>query len=348
MSETLAIDAELGEALQANEEQFAEQIAAAVSAQIERGYEKKGQRPALRDAHPKSHGCVEAEFRVNDDVRPELAQGVFVPGKSYRAWIRFSNGSPDHKGHDAESDIRGMAIKLLDVPGDKILAEEREARTQDFVLMSCPKFFMDDAARYLKLSRVIAGGGKLVKVKAIPALGVRGFFNFQAARVKITSPLETSYWSAVPYRLGEGPRKLAVKYLACPQPDPVSAAVPSDAGENFLRETMAKQLAAGEARFDFKVQPRAPGMSVENSMVEWEADETKAPFRKVATITIPRQQFNTPERDKFGEHLSFTPWHALPAHRPLGAVNRIRRVVYQTVSKKRHKLNEEPRREPGA
>jgi hypothetical protein len=68
----------------------------------------------------------------------------------------------------------------------------------------------------------------------------------------------------------------------------------------------------------------------------------------VATITIPRQQFATTERDEFGENLSFTPWHALPQHRPLGAVNRIRRVVYQTISKLRHDMNGVQQREPSA
>ena len=48
----------------------------------------------------------------------------------------------------------------------------------------------------------------------------------------------------------------------------------------------------------------------------------------------------------FCENLSFTPWHSLPQHRPLGAVNRVRRTVYESVSKKRHALNQTPRKEP--
>ena len=91
---------------------------------------------------------------------------------------------------------------------------------------------------------------------------------------------------------------------------------------------MIQQLAAGSARFDFEVQPRtSPDMSVENSMIEWK--EADAPFFKLATITIPQQLFATPERDQFGENLSFAPWHALPQHRPLGAINRARRVIYE-------------------
>jgi hypothetical protein len=49
-----------------------------------------------------------------------------------------------------------------------------------------------------------------------------------------------------------------------------------------------------------------------------------------------------------GEQLSSTPWHALPEHRPLGSINRARRVVYDAVSKYRHEQNNEPRREPTA
>lgn len=344
MSDNWAIDAELGEALQANEEQIAEQIAAAVGEKIKTDH-RAGQRPAPRDAHPRAHGCLQAEFQVEGDVRPELAQGVFVPGKSYPAWIRFSNGDPDSTKPDAKADVRGMAIKLLDVPGDKILNEEREARTQDFLLMSSPAFFMDDAARYLTFSRRFASSNKLVQLMAVPVLGLKGLRIVIAAKAKIASPLEARYWSAVPYQLGEGPRKQAVKYSARPRPFPGSTAIPSHPTPTFLRETMIKQLEAGPASFDFLVQPRtSPAMSVEHSMVEWE--EKGAPFYKVATITIPRQQFATPERDEFGEHLSFTPWHALPAHRPLGAVNRIRRAVYQTISQLRHDLNKQPRREP--
>ncbi|MBK6579794.1 MAG: hypothetical protein IPG17_27140 [Sandaracinaceae bacterium] len=78
-------------------------------------------------------------------------------------------------------------------------------------------------------------------------------------------------------------------------------------------------------------------MSVEDSRTEW--TEAAAPFVKVATITIPRQVFTTPAQEAFCEALSFTPWHSLPEHRPLGGVNRVRRVVYESVSEVRHELN---------
>ena len=122
MSEQWTIDTELGEMLQENEERLTREIAAAIAEGI-KGQHLTAQRPALRDAHPKAHGCVQAEFQVEQDLPPHLAQGVFVPGRKYSALIRFSNGDADPTRPDAKPDARGMAIKLLTVPGDKILPD---------------------------------------------------------------------------------------------------------------------------------------------------------------------------------------------------------------------------------
>lgn len=342
MDEIEAIDAELGEVLRENEAQLIQKIAEGIAAKI-----RQGPRPALRDAHPRAHGCVNAEFRVENNLPPALAQGVFVPGKTYQAYIRFSNGDPDPKRDDAQGDARGMAIKLLDVPGEKILAGERDARTQDFIMINHPVFFIDDPARYLTLFEEKDKPGLLAKLKLLWTLGFRGALNLRAmTSSKIASPLEARYWSQVSYRLGDPPHKQAIKFSALPR-GPANAAIPDNPAPNFLRETMIRHLEAGDAQFDFEIQPRtSPGMSVENATEEWAEED--APFIKIATITIPRQTFATPERDQFGENLSFTPWHALPQHRPLGAVNRTRRVVYETISKLRHELNGTERREPGA
>ena len=48
----------------------------------------------------------------------------------------------------------------------------------------------------------------------------------------------------------------------------------------------------------------------------------------------------------FCENLSYTPWHSLPDHRPIGGINRARKVVYEAISKVRHDYNAVPRREP--
>lgn len=85
-------------------------------------------------------------------------------------------------------------------------------------------------------------------------------------------------------------------------------------------------------------------MPVKDPRVPW--DEKRSPFRKVARIRIPRQTFDSPAQMEFCENLSLTPWHCLPEHRPLGAVNRARRPVYEAVSAKRHQANGVTRTEP--
>ena len=45
----------------------------------------------LRGVHPKSHGCVAAEFVVNRDIEEKYRAGLFAqPGNVHDAWIRFS------------------------------------------------------------------------------------------------------------------------------------------------------------------------------------------------------------------------------------------------------------------
>ena len=85
-------------------------------------------------------------------------------------------------------------------------------------------------------------------------------------------------------------------------------------------------------------------MPIEDPTIPWK--EHASPFRKVATIRIPAQDLTSKARKDFAESLSFTPWHSLPDHRPLGGINRVRGAVYDAVSKLRHAKNDVPRREP--
>lgn len=305
-----------------------------------------------RDVHAKHHGCVRATFAVDKDVPDDLRAGVFAePGKEYAAWIRFSNGSPKIQD-DKKGDARGMAVKLMGVDGDKLLESEREARTQDFLMINHDAFFIKDSKDYVEFFKLIEKG-------ANPA---RFFFGrlpwrwteFAAARQiakkgkKAINPLFSPYFSATPYLLGE---KNVIKFAVRP-----CAASPDlqnrfRGSPDYLRLNMTRSLDVrdGEpACFEFMVQKRADPetMSVEDSRIPW--DQRKSAFIPVATMTIPVQEFAGEKQMRFCENLSFTPWHSLPAHRPLGNVNRTRKLVYETISKFRHESNHEIRREPDA
>jgi hypothetical protein len=114
----------------------------------------------------------------------------------------------------------------------------------------------------------------------------------------------------------------------------------------MLRETLVADLSRGDGCFDLMAQLQMAGknMPVEDATVLW--SEKDSPFLKLGRVTIPRQQFDTPEQNAFCENLSFTPWHALPEHEPVGVMNRVRRALYQEISRYRHAKNAAPRAEP--
>ena len=337
-------DSELGEHPWPGEQEATRSIAQAITEKVESTY-VTGNRPARRDAHPKAHGCVRAMFEVEDSVARAFARGVFQPGSRYPAWIRFSNGASDPARPDGAGDARGMAIKLMGVSGPKLVAGEQG--TQDFILINHPVFFVDDPQRYATFFQRLNSSNPLARLAAPLALGIRGvLIAREIGASRIANPLFERYFTMVPYRLGDDASKLAVKYAARPcsprenGPDEEAMQDPS-----FLRKAMRAALEQDDACFEFLVQPRtSTSMSVEHSMIEW--NESEAPFHKVATITIPKQTFDLPAQDEFCENLSFSPWHARTDQRPLGVVNRVRKVVYDTISRIRHELNGEQRHEP--
>jgi len=291
-----------------------------------------------RDAHPKMHGLVRAEFTVESGLPPELQVGLFAEPRTYQAWLRFSNQSPG-RGPDIERDIRGMAVKLMGVQGDKLLDTQKYGQTQDFILISTNVFVTRDVAQFDDLIKAMTGS-LWSKIRFF-GLHWRVILNLAKSLKKFANPLQTRYFSTTPYLFGA----TAAKYSAQPR---ISRAdwIPADPADDYLREAMVTQLRREDALFDFAVQLQtdATSMPIEDPGRAW--DESISPWRKVATIRIPRQEFDSEAQRAFGENLSFTPWHCLPAHRPLGGINRARRVVYDLISAFRHERNQVPRREP--
>lgn len=302
-------------------------------------------KPVPRGQHPKQHGCVRAEFIVEPHLPPNLRQGIFSEPRSYQALIRFSNG---RQSDDRLPDAHGMAIKLLGVDGEKVLATEKNARTQDFIMIDHPVFFVRNVADYVPLMgdfRRLSMGNMFSKV----ATGLKFLFspNYKHRLLRETgakrpdSPLAIRYWSTTPSKLGP----LAMKFSARPDGTEVSPAT-KVGSKDKLRLALSGHLMRHEARFAFLVQIQADpvAMPVEDPTVPW--DEVASPYIKVATIRIPVQSFESDEQMALGENLSYTPWHSLPDHRPLGGINRARKEVYAAIAARRHELNGVPMREP--
>jgi hypothetical protein len=336
------IDTELGEHLYPNEQATAQEIATQIEQLIRQQYTAGN---ARRDAHPKAHGCVKAQFNIMHSLPDHLAQGVFVPGKSYAAWIRFSNGSNDPTQADIKGDARGMAIKLLGIAGQKLIEDEPQAQTQDFIISDHPVFFNNDPARYLSFFNDVSSDRFFKKLMIPFALGFKGsLIAADTVRSKISNPVQTRYWSQVPYQLGTGSQRQVVKYSVKPCSAIVDP-IPDHPAHDYLRDALRTTLQKEDVCMQFLVQPRtSTKMDIEDSMTQW--NESQAPFYQVATIIIPKQTFDTPVQNAFCENLSFTPWHTLVDHKPLGVTNRIRKIVYDRISRTRHDMNSVVRQEP--
>ena len=348
------LDVALGESYyegsRALEKQYTDELVESIKRAIA-GHFEEGRGPARRDAHAFDNGCVHAIFQVDENLREELCQGVFVRGRQYKAWIRFSNGNSEPRPAWM-FDARGMAIKLTGVPGAKLMDDEKH--TQDFILISHPRFFVDDLKRYRKVLEWFLRGGWIDQY-LVSLLQLRWLSEapkaFLANLNFMYNPLYQQYWSMTPYRFGvDAEKKFAVKYTAKPRlhnkRNIFSRQLARFGWKFSLKEEMNKTLAGNEVWFDFYIQRYVDESStpIENSKKLWREADSKP--ERVGTIMIPIQDCMSPEQAVFCENLSFSPWHSLPEHRPLGLVNRVRKIAYHEISKLRHKLNDAPRREP--
>ncbi|MFJ4250289.1 catalase family protein [Pseudomonas sp. NPDC089741] len=298
----------------------------------------------LRDAHAKAHGCVKAEVRVLPELAQSLRQGVFSePGKAWQAMIRLSNGNA-YPQFDSIRDARGMAIKLLDVPGKQLLGDRQERREQDFVMFSHPNFFVSDVAEYRQNVAAQADGKKVMAF--FPGWDPRTwqirhlFIALATLSPPPDSPTGTTYFSVSPYKFGEANAKFRV------MPDPDNCPLynlPKQNHElpNFLRSALNQQLSTDRvpACFVLQIQRQDANtyMPIEDTSIEWR--EQDSPFETVARITLPPQDFDTPALNLACDNLSFNPWFGIEAHRPIGGINRLRKAVYEAVSDYRHRQN---------
>jgi hypothetical protein len=344
LSEIVPEVSSLGEAQEKpklTENEAIRRIKELTEAQVQNAY-RNGQRPAQRDAHAKQHGWVRANFTIPASLPHATRQGVFAEAHTFHAWIRFSNavGSDDQAGL-----ARGMAIKLLGVPGPKILPDQTDATTQDFLLVNYPVFNVRTAADYVDFLTKSSAGQLPLFFLAHPE---SERITAAIAAQSVGNPLLQRYFSMTPYALGSSHVKYSAKPVSCTTGETLhdEGRGARSTGPDYLRAAMKNSLATVSSCFLFMVQRQTDPatMPIDDSTILW--SENLAPFVEVASITIPPQRFDSPEQQDFCENLSYTPWHALPVHQPLGTINRIRRVVYDAVSSLRHRLNDVPRREP--
>lgn len=293
-----------------------------------------------RGGNTKTHGIIRGEVTIRSDIPERMRRGVFATPATYKAWVRFSGPGPDSPKDIDDVGFVSCAIKLIGVPGPKLLPDETS--TQDFITICTPTFVTPNIVANADLQLEILRG--------TPA-----FYFLRPGKTHILdllmqswwnqtqwNPLEQQYWSCVPYLLGEGQ---AMMYSVKPRAKTRSRIprVPLRPPDNYLRDNMVASLAKGDVEMDIlvQVQTDARKMPIENAAARW-----RSPWVPVATLRMPRQKFDSPAQMAFAHNLSYNPWHCIPEHRPLGNQSRARLRMYSELSRLRQEQNQTPHIEP--
>jgi len=295
----------------------------------------------VRGVHAKGHGLLKARVTIFDSLAPELAQGLFATPGTHDAVMRFST-APGDILDDSISSPRGLAIKVMDVLGDRLIGSE-EDDCQDFVLVNGPAFGNPTPEKFLPglkllakttdhvdgLKKIVSGALQAVE-GALETVGVKSPLIATLGGAPNTHPLGDIYFSQVPFRFGDYIAKFSVApvspFLIDLEGDKVTASARPDALREVINEVIAVQ--GGEWEVRVQLCTDLDDMPVEDASVIW--DEGKSPFRAVARLTVsPQQTWEHGVSDTQEAELAFSPWHGLAAFQPLGGVNRARKPIYE-------------------
>ncbi len=313
----------------------------------------------LRAVHAKSHALLHGELRVLEHLPPMLAQGLFAQAGMHPVVLRIST-SPGDLLDDHVSTPRGIAMKVLDVQGERLPGSE-QATTQDFLMVNAPAFGQPNVQKFAGALKLLAsttdkaeGAKKLLSAllrgteKLLEAVGVESGTLKGLGGEPLHHPLGETYFSAVPFRFGDHVAKFSLAPLS-PSLQALHGADVDLKGEpDGLRLAVESYFAEHGAEWELRVQlcTDLEAMPIEDASVAWPED--LSPYIAVARVSVQAHAPRPAEvREREEDTLFFSPWHGLAAHQPLGSVNRARRTAYAVSGHARAERNGVPFEEPG-
>lgn len=314
---------------------------------------------SVRSVHAKSHGLLEGKLRVLD-LPSTLAQGVFARAATYPVVMRIST-NPGDILDDTVSSPRGLAMKMIGVEGERLPGSEGDT-TQDFVLVNGPAFSAPDLRSFKKSLRLLAATTntgqawkKLLSMALRKAVAVLQKVGSDSSGLKalggqpLTHPLGETFYTQTPFRYGEYVAKLSMVPVAPGLTALRDLPVDLAGKPNGLRGGVINHFSENGGEWELRVQLRTDpdSMPIEDPSVAWPED--RSPYVAVARITVPPQPAWSEARARqVDDGLSFSPWHGLLAHQPLGSINRARREAYAMSAAFRAGHNRCPIYEPRA
>ncbi len=306
---------------------------------------------ALRSVHAKSHGLLVGELKVRDHLPAELKQGMFASPATYAVVMRLST-TPGDILEDSISTPRGLAVKVIGVGGDRVDGSGSDV-TQDFVLVNSPVFNSPDPKAFLrtlkllepttnkmesvkKLTSAVARGAEAV----VEAVGGKSATLTSLGGHPETHILGETFYSSTPLLYGDYMAKIAVFPASANLTALTGQALTNNGEPNMLRNLVVDFFLNQGATWEIRAQlcTNTETMPIEDASVQWPEDES--PYITIGEITVqPQDSWHVEKIEAIDERLSFTPWHALAAHRPLGAVNRARKPAYKSSAQFRAENN---------
>ena len=312
---------------------------------------------ALRAVHAKAHGVLEGELRIDEGLSDELMQGLFANATSHRVLMRFSTNAGDVL-HDSIGLPRGLAIKVLDVDGERLPGAE--GRTQDFIMVNGPVFQVatpdkfaanvkllaktTDRAEWAKraLSTVLTGTNA-----ALTAVGLESPKLENLGGAPNVHPLGETFYGVTPFRYGQFVAKFSVVPVSPDLTRFTGQTIDTSGRPDAIREDFASDMVTTDAIWELRVQllRDADQQPVEDPTVEWPEDVS--PFLRVGTIhAVPQDGWDPARVKEIDEESRFSVWTGLAAHQPIGSINRARKVPYQVAAEYRAGVNRCPLHEP--
>lgn len=312
---------------------------------------------AVRAVHAKAHGVFEGTLTVEGGLPRELAQGLFAQPGGYRVYLRISTNAGDIL-RDSISLPRGLALKVLDVPGERL--PDAEGNAQDFVLINGPVFMTKTADQFLGNLKLLAkttdvGEGAKAVLSAVmrgvntalTAVGIESPKVQSLGGAPNSDPLGETYYSVTPFRYGDHIAKFGVRPVSPSLVGLSGRKIDASGDPDAIRNAMRAEMAGIDAEWELRVQlcRDLDKQPVEDPTVEWKEADT--PFEKVATIRVQHQDSWDPARvQAIDEAMRFSIWTGLAAHQPLGNINRARNDTYRRSAAFRARFNGCPIREP--
>jgi hypothetical protein len=313
---------------------------------------------ALRSVHAKTHGLLTGQLQVLPHLPDELAQGIFQTPGTWPVVMRLSTIPGDILDDDI-STPRGLAVKVIGVDGDRLEGSEDDV-TQDFVLVTGPAFGAPNAKKFLSQLKLLAATtdrapglkSALAAVfrgteRAIEAVGGQSSTLRTLGGYPETPILGETFYSQAPILFGPYMAKIAVM-PASPSLRALTEVRMDFSGKpNALRDAVVEYFAKNAAEWEVRVQlcTDLQKMPIENASVAW--PEELCPYLTVARIVAPPQvAWSTARALAIDDTMSFSPWHGVAAHRPIGSMMRVRQLSYRMSAKFRTDHNGGAAREP--